>query len=203
MRPSFLVATLLFGLVQTSPLAAQGAPQGATSTPAPAAQHRFGWVLDATFEFGGERVAETFFTDGSSQTMTAGQGGTFAFGAEFRPRAESRLTLRGTVGYKFVTTAATNADIKMTRVPLEAVASWELPREMRVGAGLAYHTAIKFDGAGFGPNATFDPAAGATLELGWKFLALTYTAMDYRDEFGNDYDASALGVSLSWVFGKR
>jgi hypothetical protein len=186
-------------LASLATVAVLARPLDAQQSPA----HTFGWVLEAAFEGGGARVAETYFTDGSSQTMRAGQGGTFAVGMEFRPRALPRLGLRGTVGWKFVTTAATNADIKLTRFPLEAAASWALDKDWHVDAGIVHHTGIRYDGGGFGPNAEFDPATGATLELGWRWVALTYTAMDYTDEFGYTYDASGYGVSFRWVVGKR
>ena len=51
-------------------------------------------------------------------------------------------------------------------------------------------------------NVDFDPAAGATLELGWKWVALTYTALDYSAN-GGSLDGSAIGVSFSYLFGKR
>ena len=41
------------------------------------------------------------------------------------------------------------------------------------------------------------------MELAWKWLALTYTALEYTDTNGNAYDASSFGVSFSWLFGKR
>lgn len=173
----------------------------AAPAPTPAAPHKFGWVLDATFEFGGEEVAEVIFTDGSRQSLTAGNGGTFSFGAEYRP--VPRLGLRGTLGWKFSTSAADNVNVMFTRFPIEGVASWSLNDDWRVGAGVSHHANINLDFDGLGPNLKFDPATGATLELGWRWAALTYTAMTYTDEFGNDYDASAVGVSLSYVFGKR
>lgn len=197
------LACLAASAVLALPLDAQSSPAPAAVAASPKPAHTFGWVLEAAFEGGGARVAETYFTDGSSQTMRAGQGGTFAVGMEYRPRTVPRLGLRGTVGWKFVTTAATNADIKLTRFPLEAAASWALDKDWHVDAGIVYHTGIRYDGGGFGPDADFDPATGATLELGWRWVGLTYTAMDYTDEFGYTYDASGYGVSFRWVVGKR
>lgn len=184
----------------TAPLAAQktGALSGER---VPSPSHRFAWVLDATFEYGGDPVVEVTFTDGSTQKITAGQGGTFSFGADFRPTPN--LGLRTTVGWKFATSAADDVTLLLTRVPVEAVASWYLTPDVRIGVGGTYHAAVNFDAGGAGPNLAFDPAMGATVELGWKYLALTYTTMNYTDEFGEQYVASNVGVSLSWLFGKR
>jgi hypothetical protein len=200
MRTAF-AALLALGLA--SPLAAQvPVPEPVRRVAVPAATpHRFGWVVDGSFEFGGDVVAEVVFTDGSRQEITAGQGGTFSFGAEFRPTP--RLGLRGTVGWKFATSAADNVAVMFTRFPLEAVASWSLNDDWRIGGGLVHHANINFDFDGLAPNVAFDPATGATLELGWRWAALTYTMLSYKDEDGNDYDAGAAGVSFSYVFGKR
>ena len=190
-----LAAATLLG----APLAAQKG--GSLSNSRGTAPHRFAWVLDATFEYGGDPVVEVVFTDGSTQDVTAGQGGTFSLGTDFRPTPN--LGIRTTVGWKFATTAAENANLMLTRFPIEAVASWYVSPDVRVGVGASYHAAINFDGDGFGPNLAFDPALGGTVELGWKWVALTYTAMNYTDEFGDTYKASNVGVSLSYLFGKR
>lgn len=163
----------------------------------------FGWVLEGAVEMGGSRVAETTFTDGNTQTMQAGQGGTFAVGAEVRPRAGSLYSLRGTIGWKFVTTAATNSSIGLTRVPIEVVGSYALNDNWRLGAGFVRHSAIEFDAGGFGPDVSFDDANGATVEVAWRWVAFTYTAMDYTDEFGNTFNASSGGVSFVWTVWPR
>jgi hypothetical protein len=157
------------------------------------------FVLEGVVEMGGDRFGETVFEDGSRQTMRAGQGGTGAIGLELRPSVTSPLSLRTTAGFKFVTTAADNADITLTRVPLEALASWNFNPDWRVGAGVSHHARIRFSGDDFADDVAFDPATGFTLELGWRWLSLTWTRIDYTDEFGNAYDASSIGVSLSWA----
>lgn len=198
---------LFAALVATTLLAAEAAAQDPTPTSRPTqaaastTPHRFGWVLEGALEFGGDEFVEILFTDGSTQTLTTGQGGTIAFGAEYR--VAPRLLLRGTAGFKFTSTAADNSNAMFTRIPLELVAHYALTSDWRLGAGAAYHAAINFDGDNLGPDLAFDPAIGGTVELGWRWVAVTYTAMNYRDEFGNDYNASAIGASFSWVFGKR
>jgi len=194
-----LLSALAAAALLTAPLAAQ--KPGTLADTRGAAPHRFAWVLDATFEYGGDPVVEVTFTDGSTQKITAGQGGTFSFGADFRPTPN--LGLRTLVGWKFATSAADNVTLLLTRVPVEAVASWYFTPDVRLGVGGTYHAAVNFDGGGLGPNLAFDPAMGATVELGWKAIALTYTNMNYTDELGAQYNASNVGVSLNWLFGKR
>lgn len=162
-----------------------------------------GLFLDGTLEMGGDRVAETFFEDGDSQTMRAGQGGSVSAGLELRPSAASPFAVRGTVGFKYVTTAATNVDIKLTRIPIEVVGTYTLPNGVFAGAGVVHHARIRFDGGGLAEDVDFDPATGATVEAGWKWIALTYTHLTYTDEFGNEYDAGAPGISVRGTFRLR
>ncbi len=173
--------------------------------PAPPANqpHQFAWVLEGALEYGGDVVVTILFTDGSEQDILAGQGGTAAFGFDYRPKALPQLGLRTTAGVKFSSNASENSNLSFLRFPIEVVGSYYLPKNFRVGAGLSYHTAIKLDGDNLGPDLSFDPAAGAAVELAWKWLALTYTAIEYTDTNGNAYDASSFGVSFSWLFGKR
>jgi hypothetical protein len=160
-------------------------------------------VLEGGIEFGGELIAEVTFTDGSTQRMHAGQGGTVAVGALFRPREGSPLDVRATIGYKFVTTAAENADISLTRVPMELIATYRVAPDWTVGGGLSRHTAIHFDGGGFAPNVDFDDATGVTLELAWRGVTLSYTTMTYTDEADQNFGAGAIGLSYRWVASKR
>jgi hypothetical protein len=163
----------------------------------------FQFVIEGAGEFGGDAIATVFFEDGSTQEVHGGQGVTLAGGGELRPSAGSPLALRGTVGFKFVTTKATNADITLTRVPVEVVATYDLPGGMWVGGGYVRHTALQFEGDDIGPDMEFDDANGATAELGWRWVALTYTAMRYTDAEGAEYDASNVGLSFIYRFGRR
>jgi hypothetical protein len=108
--------------------------------------------------------------------------------------------VRATVGYKFVTTAATNADIGIDRMVFEILGNYRWPSNWWVGAGITHHTNVKFSGDGYGPDVKFDDATGPTVEVGWKWLALSYTNIEYKDEFGFKYDASSFGLTLTSKF---
>jgi hypothetical protein len=158
-------------------------------------------VLELAAEFGGDPIVEVLFLDGTSQDVNAGQGVTGAVGGIVRPSASSPLGLRGTVGFKYVTTAADNAHIRLTRVPIELLATYDLPRDFWIGGGVVHHTAIEFKGDGLGPDASFDDATGATAEVGWKWVALTFTGMQYTGPSGEEFDASSVGVSFTYTIG--
>jgi hypothetical protein len=174
------------------------------SAPAKSAQPErsglsLGFALDASFEFGGDDFLEVLFTDGTSQQIKAGQGGTIAIGGILRASEASPLSLRGTLGLKYVTTAADNANIRFTRIPVEVVGSYAFPNGMRAGAGLVHHANNQFTGDGFLPDATFDANTGFTAEVGYKAIALTYTALDYTGSGGQSFNGGSIGVQLLWT----
>lgn len=161
---------------------------------------QLGFVFEADLEYGGDDIATVNFTDGSSQHVKAGQGLTLALGGHFRAAETSPFSVRATVGYKFVTTAAEDADIGIDRKVFEVLGNYRWPSNFWVGAGITRHAGISFDGDGFGPDVDFEDATGFTAEFGWKWLALSYTDIDYTDSFGTDWDASSVGLTLTTKF---
>lgn len=177
-------------LVVSGSAAAQDAP----AAPAPKGVS-FDLLAEIGVEYGGDRVAKFEFTNGGTQTMRAGQGGTAAVGVRVRPRRGSPLGVRATAGIKYVTTAADNANITLTRIPLEVVGSYHVTKDVWAGAGYVHHARIRFDGDRFGPDIEFKSANGATVEVGWRWAALTYTALEYTGGGAPGLDASSLGVA--------
>jgi hypothetical protein len=153
-----------------------------------------GFVFEGDLEYGGDRVATVSYTDGSDQDVLAGQGVSLALGAHYR--GDSPFSVRGTVGYKYVTTAASNADISLSRVVFEVLGNYAWPNGWWAGAGITHHTNIRFKGDGFGPDIDFDDATGPTIELGWRWIALSYTNLEYTTDFGGKVDASSVGLTL-------
>ncbi|PPE73772.1 hypothetical protein C3942_10185 [Solimonas fluminis] len=184
---------LACGLV-AGPALAQRPP---SPPPAPAAPQPggFGFVLGGSLEFGGDDVATVLFTNGEEQDVKAGQGLGVDAGVYCR-FAGAPFSLRGTVGFKYVTTQAENADINMRRVPLQLVGSYHLDGGARMGLGLVRHNGVKFDADGIGEDIEFDDATGYTVEIGWKWILLSYTGIEYTDEFGNDYSGDSFGLKL-------
>jgi len=189
------VAALVAALVLAPAI---GRAQG-TVAPATAPKVPFAFVLEGGVEYGGDEVVELLFANGDTQKLLAGQGGTIAAGLQFQPASVPRLSFAATVGFKFVTNASSNASIGLTRVPVELTGRWMLDPSWWVGAGLVSHQAVKVNGDGFLPDATLDASTGATLELGWRAVALTYTRIDYTDPVGAVFDAGSFGVSFRWV----
>ena len=157
-----------------------------------------GLVVEGTVEMGGDEFGKTVFTTGDTQTMRTGQGGTLSVGGELRNFVPVPLAVRATAGIKFVTTAAENADIKLTRIPIELVASYHFTPKWHAGAGVVRHSRIRFDGDSFAEDVSFRDANGVTIEGGWRWVTLSYTKLDYDDGQGNVYNAGSLGVTLTW-----
>lgn len=158
-----------------------------------------GWLLTVNAEYGGEAVATILFDDGSTQDVRAGQGISLSIGRFVRPNAGPYM-ISGGIGYKYVTTKASNADITLTRWILDARADYGLPNNLWVGAGPVVHVGTTFKGDNLGPDVTFDPAIGLNLRIGWKTLSATYTLMSYKDESGGTFDAGAIGFSAHLPF---
>jgi hypothetical protein len=196
-RILFLAA---IALLATAPLSLHAQAKAGAR---PAAQPGLNFVLEGAFEFGGARLIELQFTNGDTQTLTAGQGGTIAAGLQYRPAALPKLSIAGTVGYKFVTNASENADIGISRVPVEVIGRWSLDPDWWVGAGVVQHNSVNIEGDGFIPDAEMESSTGATLELGWRWIALSYTALEYTGPNGDTFDAGSIGVVLRWVVGKK
>lgn len=167
----------------------------------PASAQTVSPVVELALEFGGDEVSELLFEDGSTQNQTAGQGGTLSGGVMLRPAADSPLGLRTTAGVKALFNASSNAETRVIRFPVEAVASFTFGPGIEIGAGAVTHLAPKLSGDGFVDDRSFGTAVGATVEAGYKWAALTYTAIRYTDsDTDEEVDASNVGLSFRYAF---
>jgi len=160
-------------------------------------------LIKGGLEIGGDNVADIYFTNGETQKMKAGQGGSIAVGIEGQIPSIEKLLLQATVGYKYLTTAADNVHIRLTRVPVLLTANWMVTEKLRIGAGLASHYAIRFKTDGIGDDMRFKNARGPFFEIAYSGIGLTYTAMRYTDGQNNQYSANALGVSFTLTLPKK
>jgi hypothetical protein len=201
-RPSAvnrLLPTRILILLCT-PVLLQG--QGsATKVAAPSSQ--FGLVLEGGIEYGGDQIVELLFTNGGTQKLLAGQGGTAAAGLQFQPAAVPQLSVIATVGYKFVTNASNNTSIGLTRIPLEAIGRWQLVPDWSIGAGVVRHAAVKFNGDGLLADSDLTASTGATVEVAWRWVVLTYTSINYTAPSGTKLNAGSVGASVRWVYRRK
>jgi hypothetical protein len=155
------------------------------------------FLIAGALELGGDRVATVYFVNGNTQSVRAGQGGTLSIGAQYQLPTLPRLLFRGTAGIKYVTTAADNAHIRLTRFPIQLTANYMALPKLRIGAGWVTHQSITFKADGLGRDVTFSPSNGAVMEVAYAGVGLSYTLMRYRDQDNNVYSANAIGLIFS------
>jgi hypothetical protein len=153
-------------------------------------------LIDAGVEYGGDEILKVYFTNGGDQSMKAGQGAFVAVGGDFRSK---KIMLRASVGLKFNTTAAENANIRFTRVPINVIPYWRITEDIRFGVGVTSHQKIHLTGDGFVSDMDFTSKMRPRVEVGYKWAALTYTSMTYKDEFNDNFSATSLGFSASFT----
>lgn len=157
------------------------------------------FLIEGGIEYGGDEILEVYFTNGEQQKMRAGQGGYVAIGGQFQFASVKNLMLRTSIGYKYNTTAANNADIKLTRLPLTLTAYYLLKNDFKIGLGVTKHQSVKFDGDGFVPSLNFDSSIGTKFELGYKWVSVTYTVLKYTFD-SEKIDASSFGLAVTYSF---
>lgn len=183
-------------------MAAMGAAAQAQQAPPEDFGPRVGFLGEVDIDYGGDDVATVYFEDDDSQNVKAGQGLGISVGAWFRPIATSNFSIDASVGYKFSTTAASNADIGVERTMLQLGVSHEWPNGFRLGGGLVQNLNPTVDGDGFFEDIDFDDATGFNIEIGWRWISLHYTDMTYESDLYEDVDASHLGLRFTWRQGQ-
>lgn len=161
------------------------------------------FLIEGGLEYGGDEILKIFFTNGEDQVMRAGQGGTIAVGGQFEFSEIDKLLVRTTIGFKYNTTAAENANIRLTRIPLTLVPYWKINNNFRLGVGITSHQGVKFKGDGFVSDIQFKSTIGPRVEFGYKWFALTYTAINYKTPLEETFSASSVGLSLSAALPER
>lgn len=155
------------------------------------------FLAGATIEFGGDSVADIYFEDDTEQSVNAGQGASVFAGGELFFTESKNLSLRATVGFKYVTTKATNYNITLTRFPIDISANYRFAKKFRFAIGTVAHQNIKFNSDGLGENEKFSGSLGGRIEIAYKWIGLSYTAMNYTDSQNKMYNANAIGITLS------
>jgi hypothetical protein len=164
---------------------------------------RGGFLLQVDADFGGDRILTVDFEDGDSQDVRAGQGLALSIGGYFRPSAASRFEIDASLGYKFVTTAASNADIHVSRTVAQLGTRYRWPNGFYLAGGLVHHIDPKLNGDGFFEDVSFDDATGFGGEIGWRWIGLHFSNLEYSSPFYEDIDASSVGLRFTWRPGQR
>jgi len=198
-REKFMKSLTATGLLVLASLAATAQAEDTEMDFGP----RVGFLGQLDLDYGGDDVATVFFEDDDSQNIKAGQGMAVSLGAYFRPIASSSFEIDASVGYKFSTTAASNADIGVERTMLQLGVSHRWPNGFYLGGGLVENLSPTVNGDGFFEDIDFDNATGYNVEIGWRWISLHYTGMTYKSDLYEDVDASHFGVRFTYRYGQK
>jgi hypothetical protein len=209
--PSTLLVATTALFVAASPAHAQAAP--AKNKPAQVAPVRgqLRGVIRLAGDYGGEKIGEFQYSDGSTPDVVAGGGLVFTGGAAYTmlARGLSSLDAQVNVGVKYRTIPpADNQEASWLRFPLEGLLFWRTPIGLRLGAGATVHlhNTLSASGAVLNDKVEFENTPGVLLQAEYVRrnigFDLRYTSLKYSvaDASGN-IDASSIGAGLSFFFG--
>jgi hypothetical protein len=183
-----------------------------TAVPA-SAQQRVTWMGRLGGDYGGEKVLEFQYEDGSTPDVTAGGGLLLTAGANIQLMGDMvrGLDARLATGIKYRTIPpATNQEATWMRIPLEATLHFRTPARVTIGGGVVYHlrNVLEVTGDAASGRVEFQNTPGFIVqgEYRWTQIALDlrYTAMTYKTDGTNSESvgASSFGGGISYYFGR-
>ncbi|MEE9445674.1 MAG: hypothetical protein V3V19_08410, partial [Cocleimonas sp.] len=159
-------------------------------------------MIGVGIDGGGDNIARATVS-GDDQEIKAGAGLSFEGGVAIKtPSIGNKLVTQLLVGYKTDSIDASNGDLEMSRVYINAIESYNFGN-VSVGAGITYHITPKFSSSGAGSNAgnaDFDSAVGGIAQATYNFnqhssLGLRATAIKYDvSKTNQSFDANSAGL---------
>ena len=165
------------------------------------------FLVGAGLTVGGDKLGTMTYSDGSTDSITA--GGLLMLYGGLDYRLNNTFSLQGTLGYHFdATKKATNGEVTFSRIPLELLAYYHISEAIRLGAGIRYVASPRIKGSGIASSAndSFDNATGVAIE--GEFMAtpilgikVRHVTEKYRKTgFSGSIDGSHFGVLASVYF---
>jgi hypothetical protein len=68
-----------------------------------------------------------------------------------------------------------------------------------LGVGLTTHINPTVKGDDFVPDVDYSSTPGPRFEFGYKWIALTYTDISYKNESGESFAANSIGAAISFT----
>ena len=155
------------------------------------------YTIGMGFTHGGDELAETEFTDGTSEKIRA--GGLVAFVAGVDYRINQQFSVQGNIGFHVDNSTAENGDVHFRRYPIELLAYYHLSPQWRIGGGVRFVNSVrgKASGAAGNYNIEFDNTTGGVIEaeymMGYKtsmkvrVVREKYKVSDYPLEFKGNH----------------
>ncbi|WP_426209331.1 hypothetical protein [Massilia sp. TWP1-3-3] len=195
------------------PLSAQPAqqaqlPQSAQPQQQPArlAVKKTHFMIGMGITGGGDDIATTEFTDGSSQTIHS--GGLVAFTVGVEHRINEQFSVQGNVGFHVDNSTAKNGDIHFRRYPIEVIGYYHVSPKWRFGTGIRHVTNVRLKSSGVidGYDTEFDNTTGALGEVEYMFSPSAGVKVRYvREKYtvsGTNYkfDGNHVGLFGNYYF---
>ena len=167
-------------------------------------------------EFGGEKIVDVVYADGSRSDIEAGRGLFLSGGvvinlSETIPHTfETQLT----AGFKFTSTKqASNGEVSFNRWPIELLTFYRnTERYFRFGGGVVYQVSNELKGTNAAANATasLKNATGLVLEVDWfvgaqhdLVVGARYTAISYQAQNSSSVSGNSYGLVMTFVWPER
>jgi hypothetical protein len=180
----------------------------ATASPAEA-QGKLRGVARLGVEYGGEKVIQFQYSDGSTPEVTAGGGLLLSGGVALE--VFKSLDAQVTAGWKYQTIPeASNQKASWKRFPVEGLLFYRTPLGLRLGGGATMHVGnvLAASGAALNSRVEFKTNPGYVLQAEYERPAFSfdvrYTMMKYEVESGGSgtVGANSFGAGFSFLFGR-
>lgn len=200
-----LLSALIFSLMTLT--SAYAAEDNQSASPSVRNDKPLYFLVGAGLTFGGDTLITAYYTDGSTENITAGGMLLFYGGLEYR--LNDVLSVQGNMGYHVNDTrAASNASVTFSRIPLDLLAYYHVNNKFRAGGGARMINSAKLKGSGDASNinASFDNTVGVVIEGEYLFtpklgIKVRHVRERYQ-ESGNpvSIDGSHFGVLANLYF---
>lgn len=176
---------------------------------------KFSPVFTSALEFGGDKLVDVTYTDGSKSNIEAGRGIIIGGGVDIDLTETKPHTFeaQATLAVKWTSTKqATNGEVDWYRFPIELMSFYRnTEKDFRVGAGITYQFANELKGSKDASNASmkFDNATGFVLEgdyfVGTEknlVVGLRYTSISYKPQVSGSSSVSgnSFGINLNYFW---
>ena len=161
--------------------------------------------------FGGDKLVDVLYTNGTTSAVTAGGTVYLYGGAELRTTdLPLPLSVKATVGYHVASAGGDNGDYRFERIPFELLGEVDvIPNRLRLGGGVRYDTNVNLSSHGVvaAPATNFKSAVGGVLQAEWMVsprfgIVGRYVGIRYRfdDGQGSSFRANGNqgGIGLNW-----
>ncbi len=182
------------------------AAQQTTPTAQPEVAKPFRFLLGFGLTGGGDKLARVAFTNGNSESITAGGLMHLYAGGEYRfaPAVSAQVNLGFHVDD---TSAATNGSLKFSRMPIELLGHYAVNDKVRLGGGLRVANSAKLKGSGvLAGSLSFKADPGVVVEgeymttpnIGIKLRAVSesYSIKGVSGKVSGDH----VGLMLNYYF---